>query len=178
MSTRISERLFANAGGRDFLNDAAARPTHRLEGRADARAVATLRPTAGESAAAAALLLLLPLAACDRPADKPAEARASAERAALDNAEGRIVCAPPGAHDFAPVCGIDRTATQDGLFLTVRHPDGGFRRLLVTKDGRGVVAADGAEPALVVPIGPNEIEVAVGGARYRLPATVQHWKKP
>ena len=57
--------------------------------------------------------------------------------------------------------------------LTIRHPDGGFRRLRITADGRGVIAADGAEPARVSVIGPADIEVAVGGDRYRLPATVK-----
>lgn len=57
--------------------------------------------------------------------------------------------------------------------LTVRHPDGAFHRLLVTKDGRGVIAADGAETAVVTIIANGEIEVALGGDRYRLPATVK-----
>ncbi|QIG81914.1 hypothetical protein G5C33_11495 [Sphingosinithalassobacter tenebrarum] len=91
----------------------------------------------------------------------------------MANAEGGILCAPRGATDFARVCSIDRTPTQDGLFLTIRQPDGGFRRLLVTTDGRGVVAADGAEKAVVTPLSGTEIEVEVGGDRYRLPATVK-----
>ena len=74
-------------------------------------------------------------------------------------------------------CAIDRTQTQDGLYLTLRHPDGGFRRLLVTNDGRGVIAADGAEKAEVTPLAPDLIEVELGGARYRLPATVRQPKK-
>lgn len=91
----------------------------------------------------------------------------------MREADGKVECAPPGAEDFARACTLDRVASQDGLFLTIRHPDGGFRRLLVTRDGRGVVAADGAEPAEVRVIAPNRIEVAVAGARYRLPATVR-----
>jgi hypothetical protein len=63
--------------------------------------------------------------------------------------------------------------TADGLSLTVRAPNGGFRRLLVTKDGRGVIAADGAVPARVCPVSANRIEVAIAGDRYRLPATVR-----
>ncbi|MBO9711794.1 MAG: hypothetical protein J7495_02670 [Sphingomonas sp.] len=110
--------------------------------------------------------------------DKVATAKADAGRRALAAAEGRIECSPPGAAGFAFVCGIDRTQTQDGLYLTLRHPDGGFRRLLVTRDGRGVVAADGAEKAQVTPLASDLIEVALGGARYRLPATVRHWKEP
>jgi len=117
------------------------------------------------------------LAACHAQLpDKAATARAEAQRRAIAEAEGKIECAPPGARAFAFACAIDRTQTQDGLFLTLRHPDGGFRRLLVTTDGRGVVAADGAEPAKVTPLGADMIEVALGGARYRLPATVRQAK--
>ena len=46
--------------------------------------------------------------------------------------------------------------------------DGGFRRLLVGRDGR-ISAADGAEPANVTPRGPAGTEVEIGGDRFRLP---------
>ena len=124
-----------------------------------------------------AIGLLILLAACHAQIpDKAATARAEAQRKARAEAEGRIECAPPGAAGFSYACAIDRTQTQDGLFLTLRHPDGGFRRLLVTSDGRGVVAADGAEQARVTPLTNDLIEVALGGARYRLPATVRQSK--
>ena len=136
--------------------------------------IAALRQAQGERWLWAALLAL---AACDvKPVDKATVARAEAARKAIAAAEGRIECAPPGASSFGYVCGIDRRETQDGLFLTLRHPDGGFHRLLVTSDGRGVIAADGAEQAQVTPLGKDLIEVALGGARYRLPATVRQLK--
>ena len=117
---------------------------------------------------------LLLLTACEaKIPDKATAVRNESARRAVAEAEGKIECAPPGAVAFGFVCGLDRTQTQDGLFLTLRHPDGGFRRLLVTSDGRGVVAADGAEQAQVTPLGKDLIEVALGGARYRLPATVR-----
>ena len=37
-------------------------------------------------------------------------------------------------------------------------------------DGRGLVSADGSEPAKVTVVGDGLIEVAVAGDRYRLPA--------
>jgi hypothetical protein len=52
--------------------------------------------------------------------------------------------------------------------LTVRHPDGGFRRLRVSAGG-AVTAADGAEAALVRKIDSTTREIAVGDARYRMP---------
>jgi hypothetical protein len=99
-----------------------------------------------------------------------------ASRDVLDSApEGaeRIECALGGAEAFAPVCVVDRARSPEGLTLTLRGPDGGFRRLLVTSDGRGVVAADGVEQAVVTPLGADRIGVAIAGDRYRLPATVK-----
>ena len=85
----------------------------------------------------------------------------------------RVECAVDGAAAFERVCSIERMVGGEGLVLTIRSPSGSFRRLLVTKDGRGVVAADGAEQAVVTPLGPDRIEVTVGADRYRLPATVR-----
>jgi len=125
-----------------------------------------------------ALVTLLLLTACDQKLeDKAAIAKAQRSERAIAEAEGKIECLPPGAQAFAYVCAIDRTASQDGLYLTIRHPDGGFRRLLVTHDGRGVIAADGAEQAQVTPIAEDLIEVSIVGAHYRLPATVRMPKK-
>lgn len=87
--------------------------------------------------------------------------------------DGRIVCAPAGNAAFSRQCTLDRTQTAEGLVLTVHKPDGGFHRLLVVKDGRGVVAADGAEAAKVTIVENNQIEVAIGGDRFRLPATIK-----
>jgi hypothetical protein len=84
-----------------------------------------------------------------------------------------ISCATQGAKEFADACPYERSESNDGMILTIHHPDGGFRRLLVTTDGRGVVAADGSEPASVTPVSEGLIEVTLGGDRYRLPATVK-----
>jgi hypothetical protein len=119
---------------------------------------------------------LLALAACsqEKAPDQPraadgAPATASAEPTAE---EARVPCAR-GQARLTPDCTVDSVQEQRGLTLTLRHPDGAFRKLLVTEDGRGVVAADGAEPARVTVLGPGEIEVAIGADRYRLPATVR-----
>jgi len=113
-----------------------------------------------------ALLVPLALAACHkRPGDVIATA---AERGAV------VPCALGGAKAFKPDCAVERTvAGNDGLMLVMHHPDGGFRRLLVTTDGRGVVTADGSEEAHVAVIDPGTIEVTVGDDRYHLPATVK-----
>jgi hypothetical protein len=90
----------------------------------------------------------------------------------------KIACATGGAKEFAADCPYEREIGKDGLILTIHHPDGGFRRFLVTKDGRGIVAADGSEAAAVVPLGAHEVEVTVGTDRYRLPATVKGGDAP
>jgi hypothetical protein len=113
--------------------------------------------------------LLLALAACG---SGDTEASQDALAAAAEGAE-RIECAVEGAQAFEAVCAVERVAGADGLTLTLRSPSGSFRRLLVTTDGRGVIAADGAEQAAVTPLGADRIEVALGGDRYRLPATVK-----
>ena len=118
------------------------------------------------------LLALVATSGCDRKPSIEAEQRA----AAVDSAQ--IVCARRGSDDFARLCAIDRTTTAEGLVLTLRHPDGAFHRLLVTGDGRGVVAADGAQVAHVTLRGRDEIEVELAGDRYRLPATVGGQKRP
>ena len=129
------------------------------------------------------LALALILGACgekssreDAPGAPPevkslAQAEAAAKQQRDD--DGMVACAIAGATQFSRTCQIERNQEARGLVLTIRHPDGGFRRLLVTKDGRGVVAADGSEPAVVTPISPKEIEVVLAGNRYRLGATVR-----
>ncbi len=87
--------------------------------------------------------------------------------------DGRIVCAPAGNSALSRQCTLDRTQSDQGLILTVRKPDGGFHRLLVVKDGRGVIAADGAEEAKVSIVEDHQIEVTIGGDRFRLPATIK-----
>ncbi|WP_454280912.1 hypothetical protein [Sphingomonas sp. Marseille-Q8236] len=96
------------------------------------------------------------------PSDAPA-----AEQRSLP-----IECALGGAQAFRRDCTVEQSAAGDAVVLTLRHGDGGFRRLRVTQDGHGVASADGALPALVSIAGGDQIEVRVGDDRYRLPATV------
>lgn len=83
-----------------------------------------------------------------------------------------IACAT-GDAAFAMTCSADLARGPAGTIVTVRNPDGGFHRLLIAKDGRGVIAADGAQPARITPVEADSIEVAIGPDRYRLPATVK-----
>ena len=118
----------------------------------------------------AALLTLIALAGCDRTPDNGdlAEAEARGSREAAEN--GRIECALEGAKLFDRNCTVEEMSGDDGAVLIVGRANVGYRRLQIATDGRGVVSADGAEPAKVTIIGDNLIEVAIGNDRYRLPA--------
>ncbi|KTE15486.1 hypothetical protein [Sphingopyxis sp. H115] len=116
------------------------------------------------------LLALLALAGCDRTPDNGdlAEAEARGSREAAES--GRIDCALEGAKLFDRTCTIEEMSGEGGAILVVGRSNVGYRRLQITTDGRGVVSADGAEPAKVSIVGDNMIEVAIGNDRYRLPA--------
>jgi hypothetical protein len=103
-----------------------------------------------------AIVILLLLAACGSGAGPSAPPPGE-----------RIACAIGEGAAFVPGC----TAERQGDALVLHHPDGGFRRLTIVTDGRGVITADGAEPARVTVAG-DGIEVAVGPDRYRLPARI------
>jgi hypothetical protein len=108
----------------------------------------------------AAMVMAMSLAACGG---------ASGDEAA-DAGKKRIECALEGADAFARDCTVDEMSGADGAVLVVGRSDVGYRRLQITTEGRGVVSADGAEPAKVTIIGDRLIEVAIGSDRYRLPA--------
>ncbi|HEU0044701.1 hypothetical protein [Sphingomonas sp.] len=109
------------------------------------------------------LLLLLPLAACGQPEQE--QARAAEQRAVAE--APKFPCAHGGG-DLVAECTAERTRTAQGWILTLRHPDGHFRRLAVSADGQSVASADGAQPA-TVERGANGIEVTIAGDHYRLP---------
>ena len=95
-----------------------------------------------------------------------------------EGGDERIECALDGSPAFERVCTVERRASEQGMELVVRAPDGAFRRLLVTNDGRGVVAADGAVPAVVSVVSEGMIEVSLAEDRYRLPATIKAAPQP
>lgn len=114
----------------------------------------------------AVTLLLASCGDTGAPRGEGAGAGAASGQALID-------CATDGSRQWERACTVETRQGADGPIVVVRGPDGGFRRLAITSDGRGVVAADGAEPALVTPAGEDLIEVAIGNDRYRLPATVK-----
>jgi hypothetical protein len=118
----------------------------------------------------AAVFALLSLAACQvRDESEQPAAEASARPAEDPNA---IACALDGAQRFERVCEVEKTDVDGTLFLTVRHPDGGFRRFEVLKDGHGIAAADGADDAKVAIEG-EFLAATVENDRYLFPMTLK-----
>jgi len=105
------------------------------------------------------------LAACSQPAATQANGMAKTQ-------EDVIACAHPRA-PLASGCTVDRQVGATGTVLTIRHPDGAFRRFVLAKDGRGVIAADGAAPGRLTVTGANQIMLSLDGDRYVLPATLK-----
>jgi hypothetical protein len=118
------------------------------------------------------LLVLLLLAACGRGGE-PETMTNGAAPPAPGEPDNRIECQAQGSASFERACSVESADSPRGRVLTLRKADGGFRRLLRTDDGRGVVAADGAEAAHVTLMQDGRIEVEIGGDRFRLPATVR-----
>jgi hypothetical protein len=82
--------------------------------------------------------------------------------------DGKADCAIGADAAWARDCLIERA----GEMLTIRHPDGGFRRFRVLADGRGLEAADGAEMARLQIVEAGLVEIRIGGDRYRLPVQI------
>ncbi|HUD90940.1 hypothetical protein [Sphingobium sp.] len=108
-------------------------------------------------------MLLLVLAGCGNGVSMPGN---TADAAQVD--EGKADCMTGDTQQWERDCLVER----EGDILTIRHPDGGFRRFRVLADGHGLEAADGAEPAKLSITGEKQIEVAAGNDRYRLPAQI------
>ncbi|HYE27466.1 MAG TPA: hypothetical protein VD887_12365 [Allosphingosinicella sp.] len=120
-------------------------------------------------------LAALALASCGGGEDETASPAAANGAGPNENVSAAAVaedctieCAIGGG-PFERSCTIERHEGREGLRLTIRNADGGFRRLLLPRDGSGAVAADGAERAQVRVIPDGRAEVSIAGDRYRLP---------
>ena len=80
-----------------------------------------------------------------------------------------IECALEGEEEFAADCLVETSQEDGARVLTVREPDGGFRRFVQSSDGSGLTVADGADEA-VQRLDGDRLEVTVGTDRYRFPA--------
>ncbi len=98
-----------------------------------------------------------------------------AEKQAAVQAEddGKIECALAGATKFMRICTTERVAGPDGQILSIRHPDGGFRRFKILTDGRGLTPAEGADATKISILDSGMIELSSGDDLYHLPAQVK-----
>ncbi len=103
----------------------------------------------------------------------------SRDEALIDDEEGaassvaKVACALGDEQQFTDSCTLQRLVGSERTTIVLGRGDAGFRRFVMTADGRGLITADGAEAARVSIVGDAEVEVAVGEDRYRLPATIQ-----
>lgn len=105
------------------------------------------------------------LFACDRPPD---------ENALPPQGEvTEVPCSLDGQVGFKQRCTTEKTSGAGGTILTIRAPDGGFRRFRVLPDGRGLEAADGFDQTEIRLLSNNRIEVTAGDDRYILPAQLR-----
>lgn len=81
-----------------------------------------------------------------------------------------IACAVGGKAELTDVCMVQRVREQGELLLVVRQPDGASRRFRVTRDGTGLVLANGETPDRRVLVG-HTLDVTVGADRYIFPAS-------
>ena len=100
-------------------------------------------------------LAFLLLAACGADAGDPVASAAPADR---------IECALAGASAFEKACVIEREPGG----MTLRHGDGGFRRVLLDAD-RALAAADGAAALDGTALPDGRFELRIEDDRYRLP---------
>jgi len=116
---------------------------------------------------------VLALAACSSdPQPDAGQTQAGVETpASEDDAATTIECALGGGA-LKKQCEVEQVRVGDKLMLVVRHPDGGFRRFEVLKDGHGLAVADGAEQ-VVSEVGDGSLDVTVGKDRYIFPAKVK-----
>lgn len=114
-------------------------------------------------------LILVPallLAACSSGGESGQQP--SAQEAASSEAQS-VPCALAGSRSFTAQCAIERVSTGGKTILTVRHPNGGFRRLIELDGGKRYAAADGSDEVSIEANG-AEIEVTLGDDHYLFPA--------
>ena len=107
-------------------------------------------------------LLLAALAACSGKSGSEAGGQSGAISLA-------VPCALDGAKTFITTCDVERSSVDGKSTLTIRHPDGGFRRLVELDGGKSFAAADGADDVAIEASG-KEIEVTLGEDHYLFPA--------
>ena len=120
-----------------------------------------------------AIVIALLLSACSSGGDAGQQAAVQAQGGAADaakpDAPGSVPCALAGARSFTGSCKVERLTAGGKTIITVRHPNGGFRRLVELEGGKRFAAADGSDEVSIERNG-SEIEVTLGDDHYLFPA--------
>ncbi len=121
-----------------------------------------------------AVLLLTALAACSSQSTPSGEAATTSASTAAGGGSAAglaasVPCALAAAREYKASCSVERSSSDGRTVLTLRHPDGGFRRVIELDGGRRFAAADGAHEVAQQANG-QEIEVTIADDHYLLPA--------
>ena len=114
-----------------------------------------------------AVLLAAVLAACSPESSTSAAAGEGPSGASA--ASSKVPCALAGAKSYTAECVLERDSRDGKVLVTLRHPDGGFRRLIELDHGKRFAAADGSDEVAIAANG-KEIEVTLGDDHYLFPA--------
>lgn len=122
--------------------------------------------------ARATVALAVLLAGCGSGGSAPSSEATGGGVNGAGTALNTAPCALGGASEFTQKCGLERTEVEGKSVVTLRHPDGGFRRLIELDGAKRYAAADGSDEAVIEANG-GEIEVTLGDDHYLLPAPVK-----
>ncbi|MPT46910.1 MAG: hypothetical protein E2598_00625 [Sphingobium sp.] len=116
---------------------------------------------AGRAATVAGLSVLALLSACGGAQDKGS---------LPDTSTTPISCKTAGAKDFTDGCALEWLVTDSGKdrHFLLHHPDGGFRRFILSADGGRINAADGAEALTLEGPADGKVALLIGEDVYRL----------
>ncbi|MGB7374473.1 hypothetical protein [Pontixanthobacter sp.] len=103
------------------------------------------------------------LAACSGPPPEQPQAEEGSDA---------IECALGEGSEFGADCLVERSEVDGQKVLTIRHPDGGFRRFEQLTDGRGLAEMDGAD-TVSRSLEDGTLLISIGPDRYRFPAAVK-----
>lgn len=121
----------------------------------------------------AAIALFLP--ACGGGGSPSVATNQTAPAPAARLPDNSVDCQVRGSDRFEPSCSLSIAGSPRGRLLTIRKPDGELRELLVTRDRRGFVDAEGSARVLVERLSGRRLEVAIDGDRFRLGDWVLTW---
>ncbi|APG62633.1 hypothetical protein LPB140_07350 [Sphingorhabdus lutea] len=87
------------------------------------------------------------------------------------SADNKIMCALNGTDKFEKICVRENIVEKGQTIVTLKHPDGGFKRFIIVK-GRGLIAAEGFDNSEIEILDGSQILLRSGNDQYKLDAIV------